>query len=386
MATPPLRTGLADTYPNPSNATFRTAIGAFYDYVAGLLGSTGNALEALDALSIGPVQNSDLWINSDFGINQRAAASTADGNYGFDRTVNLCDGGSVTLSQLAQPTDGIPYALRQLQPDASPKRMGSVQIVEARNCLAYRGKKLVFAPKFRCSASVTIRVALVAWTSTADSPPRDVVNSWTSTTYTAGNFFISNTTTIAVGSAALTAATWTDVAVSSASAGGIPAPASMNNLYLVYWTDTAVAQNVTLDASVMRAGQGTVLPAWTPPDASAELLKCMRYCQKSYSFGVAPGSSELGGNNGRAIGIDTNTAIIFAPMMVEMRAVPVITTYQPFTGTVATIRSVGGASISIAGPTSIGTKGVGLTYTSAGLFTVGTIYDFNWLAIAEVGV
>jgi len=385
MATPPLRTGLADTYPNPSNATFRTAIGAFYDYAKGLLGSTGNAPEALDALSLGPVQNSDLWINSDFGINQRAAASTADGNYGFDRTVNLCDGGSATLSQLAQPTDGIPYALRQLQPDASPKRMGSLQIVEARNCLAYRGKNLVFAPKFRCSAAVTIRVALVAWTSTADSPTRDVVNSWSSTTYTAGNFFVANTTPIAVGSAALTAATWADVAVSSASAGGIAAPAAMNNLYLVWWTDTAVAQNVTLDASVIRAGQGTVLPIWTPPDAQTEISRCKRYYETSYSFGVAVGTSSLGGV-GIGTALDTSTLVGTTKFSVEKRVAPSVSTYHSTVGTAAAVRKISdGSSVSISGPSQVTTTGFNV-YASAGAFTTGAQYDFNWAAAAELGV
>lgn len=50
MAAPPARTEISDTYPNPSNAVARTGFGKLYDYVVGLLGTTGNAAQALIAL------------------------------------------------------------------------------------------------------------------------------------------------------------------------------------------------------------------------------------------------------------------------------------------------------------------------------------------------
>lgn len=257
-------------------------------------GTAAQDLATLDSLNIASVQNANLWINSDMQIWQRAVASVADAAYGFDRVVNLCDTGSTTLSQLSQPADGIPYAMRITQPDAGAKRFGFCQIVEAKDCIAYRGKNLAFALKVRCSASTTIRCALVAWTGAADSPTRDVVNTWASTTYTAGNFFVANTSTIAVAAQAVTAATWTDMVVSSTSPGGVVAPSTMNNLYLVVWTDTAQAQNVTLDASVLRCGQGTVAPLWTPPDAQQELARCQRY----YEVGAANFSGYAAAGNG----------------------------------------------------------------------------------------
>jgi hypothetical protein len=240
-------------------------------------GTAAQDLATLDSLNIAAVETANLWINPDAAIWQRDTPSVADGNYGFDRIVNLCETGSTTLSQLTTPADGIPYAMRSTQPDAVAKRIGFLQIVEAKNCLSYRGKNLAFALKVRCSASTTVRCALVAWTGTTDSPTRDVVNNWASTTYTAGNFFVANTSTIAVAATAVTAATWTDVLVSSASAGGVVVPSTMNNLYMVVWTDATQAQNVTLDASLMRCGQGTVAPLWTPPNAALELTKCKRY-------------------------------------------------------------------------------------------------------------
>lgn len=344
-------------------------------------GTAAQDLATLDSLNIAAVQTSNLWINSDFVINQRVAASTADGSYGFDRTVNLCDGGSTTLALVSQPTDGIPYALRITQPDAGPKRFGFCQIVEAKDCISYRGKNLAFALKVRCSASTTIRCALVAWTSTADSPTRDMVNSWASTTYTAGNFFVANTSTIAVAATAVTAATWADLLVSSASAGGVVAPSNMNNLYMVVWTDTAQAQNVTLDASLVRCGQGTVAPLWTPPNAQQELAKCQRYYSKSYSIAVAPGSATGVGRywaSGNAA--STISAVVNFP--VSMRVAPTVRCWEPG-GVIASTASLSSGGV----VTTRAASAANITDRSAEISAaVGTdvVIAGQWDAVAEL--
>lgn len=103
MPAPPARTGLADTYPNPSNATFRTAIGALYDYVKALLGATGNAAEARNALGIGPVISfRNLLINANGAINQRAytsgAATTGANQYTLDRWRVVVSGQSLAFT------------------------------------------------------------------------------------------------------------------------------------------------------------------------------------------------------------------------------------------------------------------------------------------------
>lgn len=325
-------------------------------------GTAAQDLATLDSLNIAAVQNANLFTNSDFAIWQRATASVADGAYGFDRVVNLCDTGSTTLSQLAQPADGIPYAMRVTQPDASAKRFGFCQIVEAKDCIAYRGKNLVLALKVRCSATTTIRCALVAWAGTADAPTRDVVNTWSSTTYTAGNFFVASTLPIAVAAQAVTAGAWTDMVVSSTSAGGVVAPSTMNNLYLVVWTDTTQAQNVTLDASVVRCGQGTVAPLWTPPNAATELAKCLRYFYKL----VAPSTTAAVGGGAY---YSATTAIVYHPFPATMRTTP--TSSFGNTGTWVALTGGGTINLGSGSASSASTSGMEISFSAAASSTAG---------------
>lgn len=102
MATPPARTEISDTYPNPSNAVARVGFGKLYDFVIGLLGTTGNAAEARDALGVGSaISFRNLLINANGAINQRAYVSgTAVGaanTYTLDRWRVVVSGQSLAF-------------------------------------------------------------------------------------------------------------------------------------------------------------------------------------------------------------------------------------------------------------------------------------------------
>lgn len=109
MATaPPARTDLADTYPNPSNAQFRTGIGKLWDTLfgtGGLLGTTGNASDARAALGVGNISNRNLLINGNGAMNQRAyvsgVATTVANQYTLDRWRVVVSGQSLTFGAAA---------------------------------------------------------------------------------------------------------------------------------------------------------------------------------------------------------------------------------------------------------------------------------------------
>jgi hypothetical protein len=111
MALFPVRTELADTYPNPSNATFRTGIGKLWDAVTGLLGTDGNAATARTALGFdnilgksGSITGRNRIINGAFAVNQRAKSGTvtlAAGAYGHDRWKAGASGCTYTFTRPA---------------------------------------------------------------------------------------------------------------------------------------------------------------------------------------------------------------------------------------------------------------------------------------------
>ena len=92
-AAPPARNEISDTYPNPSNAVARVGFGKLWDYVTGLLGSTGNPTAAKAALLVPQdVDFTNRIINGAMMIDQRNAGasvtSAANGTYFLDRWRN----------------------------------------------------------------------------------------------------------------------------------------------------------------------------------------------------------------------------------------------------------------------------------------------------------
>lgn len=91
MPAPPARNDISGSGATPSNAQARAGFGALWDYVTGLLGLTGNASEAREALglgSAGAVSLRNLVNNRTLTVNQRAKAGTvvlAAGVYGHDQ-------------------------------------------------------------------------------------------------------------------------------------------------------------------------------------------------------------------------------------------------------------------------------------------------------------
>lgn len=58
---PPPRTAISDNYPNPSNGVARIGFGTLWDYVTGLLGPTGNPVEAQAALDVPGLSNTNTF-------------------------------------------------------------------------------------------------------------------------------------------------------------------------------------------------------------------------------------------------------------------------------------------------------------------------------------
>ena len=247
----------------------------------------------------------NLLLNPSGGaVYQRNVAATADDAYFADRWYALTELGNVTPSVLTDPEPGYPFGTRLTQSNTTAQRFGFAQIIEGRNCKHLRGWSGVLGARVRASGSQTIRYAILGWTGTEDTVTSDVVNNWSSTSFTAGGFFISsNLSVLAVGSQVVTANTWTSLPDISASMG-----TAFNNVLVMVWTESAQAQNFTLDWDWVQFERGSVL---TPPDwrGTAELALCQRYLRP------------LGQSIGQAF--STTQATMFS-YGVQMRSAPTI--------------------------------------------------------------
>lgn len=247
-----------------------------------------------------PLQSSGLvWVpslpkslapNPFFQINQRTAgAGYADGAYTCDRWYILTQTGTIAYSQQTLQENGQATNIRLTQSQASAQRFGLACVLEAKTSQAYRGRQFTFRPRVRISASQAIRIAVLEWTGTADTVTKDVVNSWTNSTYTAGQFFNSTTLTVSgVGAKTPSAATWTDMDALTVTLGS-----SVNNIILFMWVEQTAAQNVTFDIGKVRFSPGPYVGDILIPSYLEDWQEAMRFYQRyrwdSDGVGTIPG-------------------------------------------------------------------------------------------------
>lgn len=286
-----------------------------------------NAL--IDAANNGALQGfKNRLINGCFRVNQRLAASNADDTYCLDRWYVLTQTGTVAVTQLTDPETGAANAIRLTQSQASAQRMGLAQIVESANCRDLRSVITTLAGRVRLSTTDTLRYAVLEHTGAADAVTSDVVNSWTNTTYTAGQFFIAGINVLAVGQVSCAAATWRDLTALNATLG-----ASANNIVVFVWTENAVAQNVTLDLNRMQWEPGAVASKFELRPFQLELTLCQRYFEKSFALATAP-AQNVGNFTGesffwaRAAGA-AFTTFPNVNFIAPKRAAPTLTQYNP---------------------------------------------------------
>lgn len=221
----------------------------------------------------------NILINGDGRIDQRSSGSNvnvSDDAYGSsDRWYSLTQTDFMQVIAATNGADGVPFYQQTKQPQATAQRMGRAQIVASADSRKYRGGSVALSGKIRFSVAQAVRYAILSWSGTADVVTSDVVNDWTSGSYTAGGFF--NSTTLAVvgvGSITPAAATWTDI---TALTGTVPS--TCNNLIVVFWTEGTAAQNVTLDFTA-KLESGSIVTPDVPRPVAVERQICEYFFQR----------------------------------------------------------------------------------------------------------
>lgn len=306
--------GSATTYAVLCGGT--TSTGAFQSIAS--VGTSGQVLASNGAGTLPTFQSlnaaENRLLNNGFSSNLLGTtASAADGTYaGPDLWYVLSQANPISGAQQTDQEDGTPYSARLTQANALAQRMGYAQFIESRSCRDLRGQAVAFSARARISSSQPVRYAILEWTGTADTITKDVVNDWTSSIYTASNFFVaSSVTVVAVGSVTPAANTWANL---TSITGTISS--SLNNIGVFIWTEGTVAQNVTLDIGRAVLNQGATAGTWSQPRADKAINDVKRYLR--YVSGI----NKFLGN---AYGISATSAEAFIPLDVEMFKQPTLT-------------------------------------------------------------
>lgn len=303
--------------------------------------------------AITPSMGNNLLINGGFNYFQRISSpstltSFSDDTYGPDRWNVLTQTASVQVARISG--NGTQYAGELKQNQASAQRMGMEQIVEGVNSVTLRGQYVRLQGQFRCSSAQAIRFAILEWTGTTDSVTSDIVNDWTSSTYSASNFFIASITVTAIGSITPTANAWTDFSI----AGTVSS--SCTNAIAFIWTEGTAAQNVTLDVGRMDMFVGGTTRPWNPRPRGEDFDLCQRYFQSVWN-----GTAVIG--YGQVVATNTISWILYPPVLFRTTPVLAVSATNDFNGNDGSNVQSNGISIasSIGGTEGTGTLRMSIT-------------------------
>ncbi len=290
----------------------------------------GLSLAALIGDGSASTRHRNRLINGTFDIFQLWPATPGkgivDGTRTVDMWVGLTEGGGY-YQRLSNPENGQLKCHQLIQNQTIPKHIGVLQVVEAKNSQPDRGISVVLSARVRSNVSQAVRCAVLAWTGTADSVTKDVVNDWTSTNYTPGNFFIGSNLTVAViGATTVNANTWTDIVPITGTA-----PSGLNNWMVMFWTQDAPPNGATLDLGKVQLEPGSVATPFARRPYAEELLLCQRYICKTFPIDVAIGDN-AGVGGALQVGLVNALGVYGANWRfpVPMFRVPVVHTYNPF--------------------------------------------------------
>ena len=251
------------------------------DFNSILLGDKLGVIRPIQTTPLQPMRN--IVINGDGLLQNGASGAVGDDAYGLhDRWYVLSQSGNVTPSTLSDVADGTPQMIRLTNSHGSSQRVGYAQIMGSDVARRFRGKRLVISFKARCSeASKTLRASVLSWSGTADALTSDIVNNWTSATFTVGDFF-TNPAGLSVlfsnGTTLTTANTLYDVTNSLFNAD---VPSDCNNLIFLMHTSSTLSAAATLDFRVQVEEGAQASPFDLRAPHVERLLACRRVQRKT---------------------------------------------------------------------------------------------------------
>ena len=267
-------------------------------------------------------------INGQFSIDQRNAGVdtvVASAAYGPDRWKMLGEDNLGKLKAKDTTVGGGRFNLALTCVTANNK-YGVLQFIEGINCKDLRGKTVTLTANLSVSNTRlgNIKMGIIEWTSTEDSPTSNPISTWNvegTTPTLAANFTFKNTP-------ANLNVTTTPTAYSVSATLGT----TFTNLAVFIWNDdkSFTASDIVYITDV-QLETGSLATPYEARLIGAELALCQRYYNKSYDTTTTPGTSTYNGcysGSGwyATAGVSWGGANFVFP--VTMRAVPSLTTYS----------------------------------------------------------
>jgi hypothetical protein len=269
----------------------------------------------LNGLVANNITDDNIIINPSGAIANRldnpgTATTIDDTDYGFDRWKVLSE---IANSVQVQRIDGNEqrYAARLIQNDATAQQLGTVQYIEGINCKHLRSNEVTISGSLRSNAAITVKAVIVQWNSTEDVITNDLISTYGATVTLASNFTKAGTEK----SISLTANVWKDFSHT------VTLNSSFNNLCILFYVTSDVAQNTTLDYEKIKVTKGKFATPFVTRDIAAELSICQRYYQV-----FNPGNAYFVAYMWAGLNL---IYVQTVPLLVEMRDSPSVTDTNP---------------------------------------------------------
>lgn len=273
-----------------------------------------------------PVKNS--LINPGFDIFQQQAPTSAttrnDTSTLADGWYALTQSGNVSCERVTG--DQSRYGMKLTQLQVSAQRFGYAQIVDHDRTCALRGGPVIFQGAVRPLTGLAYRAAILYWKGTADSPPREIVNSWTSTTYTPNNFFVSSSGNITVGDVSVIDLPSDDVLTPFEIRANVPSDA--NNIYVFVWVSQTASQNYTLIAEMHGLFNGTERKIWMPRPYDEEVEACRVRWEKNLPPDTVAADGTAGIARCPGIAWSSSNLAVYIPFLTMKRSTPSVTLFR----------------------------------------------------------
>lgn len=320
-------------------------------------------------------------VNSNCSLDSFSGSHT-DGTYGLVMWKVYVQTAAVASSQGTTPELTIPYSGRLTQSQATPQRMGIAQFIDTELAKELRGKTVTFKIRVKPGVAASFRAAIIASDSDTMADP---VNDWTSTNYTAGNFFISaNNATPSVSSSKSLAVNTPGDLIVSATIGS-----QVQGIYVFLWTEETMVQNGTMDWYQAQLVEGYGAGPFRAEPPSIRDVRAQRFYEQSFATSTVP-AQNYGAINAYRFSQIVGAAAVQSAAFIRYRVPkrsgsPTVTIYNPDAAN-AQIRNVtAGADWTLTSTalTESSGEGFAVSGTTAAGSAAGQSSRFHWSSDAQ---